>query len=41
MDCLDELRTYAGKQTVELKSPILRLMQIKYKLGQHLKKLKA
>ncbi len=41
MDCLDELRTYAGKQTVELKSPILRLMQIEYKLGQHLKKLKA
>ena len=35
MDCLDELRTYAGKQTVELKSPILRLMQIEYKLGRH------
>jgi hypothetical protein len=38
MDCLDELRNYAGNQTEELKSPILRLMQIEYKLGRHLTK---
>lgn len=35
LDCLDDLRTYAGKQTKELKSPILRLMQIEYKLRRH------
>jgi hypothetical protein len=35
LDCLDNLRTYAGKQSEELKSPILRLMQIEYKLGRH------
>lgn len=35
LDCLDELRLYAGKQTEELKSPILRFMQIEYRLGIH------
>ena len=35
LDCLDELRAFAGKKTEELKSPILRLMQIEYKLGNH------
>jgi hypothetical protein len=28
LSCIKELRNYAGKQTKELKSPILRLMQI-------------
>ncbi len=35
LNCLDELRNYAGNQTEELKSPILRLMQIEYKLKRH------
>ena len=35
LDCLDELRAYAGKQTEELKSPILRFMQIEYRLDIH------
>jgi hypothetical protein len=38
LDCLYDLRTYAGNQTEELKSPILRLMQIEYKLGRHMTK---
>ncbi|WP_066839819.1 hypothetical protein [Rufibacter ruber] len=38
LDCLDELREYAGRQTEELKSPILRFMQIEYRLGIHVTK---
>ena len=38
-DCLKQLREFASKETKELKSPILRLMQIEEKLGEHLKKL--
>lgn len=34
--CLDELRAYAKKETKELKSPVLRMMQIEEKLGEHL-----
>ena len=37
--CLDQLRAYAAKETKELKSPILRLMQIEEKLAKHLKRL--
>jgi hypothetical protein len=37
---LDQLRAYAAKETKELKSPILRLMQIEEKLSKHLKRLK-
>ena len=36
-ECLASLRSYAGKQTEELKTPILRLMQIEEKLKKHLK----
>lgn len=35
--CLGELRAYAAKETKELKSPVLRLMQIEEKLAKHLK----
>jgi len=35
LDCLDELRLYVGGQTEEMKSPILRFMQIEYRLGIH------
>jgi len=38
MDCLEELRKYARKETKELKSPVLRLFQIEEKLREHLKK---
>lgn len=37
--CLQELREYAAKETKELKSPILRLMQIEEKLSKHIKRL--
>jgi len=37
--CLSELRTYASKQTKELKSPVLRYLQIESYLSKHLKKL--
>lgn len=37
--CLAELRSYAAKETKELKSPILRLMQIEEKLSKHIEKL--
>lgn len=37
--CLTELREYAAKETKELKSPVLRLMQIEEKLSKHLSKL--
>lgn len=34
--CLKELRAYAAKETKELKSPLMRLMQIEEKLSKHL-----
>lgn len=37
-ECLKELREYAAKETKELKSPILRLMQIEERLKNHLHK---
>jgi len=37
--CLAKLRAYAAKETKELKSPILRLMQIEEKLSKHLGRL--
>jgi len=39
--CLEELRAYAKKETKELKSPVLRLMQIEEKLDKHLRKLRV
>ncbi len=38
--CLQRLREYAAKETKELKSPIMRLMQIEEKLFKHVRKLK-
>ncbi len=38
-NCLAQLRQYAAKETKELKSPILRLMQIEEKLAKHTAKL--
>ncbi|MFW5427087.1 MAG: hypothetical protein ACKE8R_07525 [Methylophagaceae bacterium] len=37
--CLSKLREYAAKETKELKSPILRLMQIEEKLAKHVSRL--
>ena len=37
--CLQQLRDFAAKETKELKSPILRLMQIEEKLFKHVSKL--
>ena len=39
--CLDQLRAYASKETKELKSPVLRMMQIEEKLSKHLRLLKV
>ena len=39
-ECLDKLREFARKETKELKSPVLRMMQIEEKLSSHLLKLK-
>jgi hypothetical protein len=36
--CLDALREHAARETKELKSPVLRLMQIEEKLKKHLSK---
>ena len=36
---LKQLREYAAKETKELKSPILRLMQIEEKLAKHVAKI--
>ncbi|GAA05754.1 hypothetical protein [Photobacterium leiognathi] len=36
--CLAQLRSYAAQETKELKSPILRLMQIEEKLNKHVNK---
>jgi hypothetical protein len=41
LNCLTQLRKYAAKETKELKSPILRLMQIEEKLKKHVPKLKV
>jgi len=37
--CFDELRAFASRETKELKSPVLRFLQIEEKLDKHLKKL--
>ena len=37
--CLDELRAFTARETKELKSPVLRFMQIEEKLKKHLDKL--
>ncbi len=39
-ECLSELRTYAARESKELKSPVLRLYQIEEQLEKHLKKLR-
>lgn len=39
-ECLDQLREHARKETKELKSPVLRTMQIEEKLKKHLELLK-
>lgn len=39
--CLDQIRDFARSETKELKSPVLRLMQIEEKLNTHLEKLRA
>jgi len=36
--CLDALRAYARRETKEMKSPVLRIMQIEEKLAKHLSK---
>jgi hypothetical protein len=36
-NCLQKLRKYASKKTEELKSPVLRMMQIEEKLKKRLK----
>lgn len=36
--CLSELRKYSGEQTEELRTPILRFMQIEEKLNKHTSK---
>lgn len=38
--CLSQLRQYAANETKELKSPILRLMQIEERLTKHLERLR-
>lgn len=38
-NCLKELRKYASKETKELKSVILRFMQVESYLDNHLKKI--
>ena len=37
--CLSELREYARSETKELKSPVLRLMQVEEYLGKHIARL--
>ena len=39
LNCLLQLREYAAKETKELKSPMLRLMQIEEKLAKHVSKI--
>ena len=38
LDCLNELREFAKRETKELKSPVLRLMQVEEYLKKHTKK---
>ena len=38
LNCLNELRTFAKNETKELKSPVLRLMQVEEYLKKHTKK---
>jgi hypothetical protein len=38
LNCLNELRAFAKKETKELKSPVLRLMQVEEYLKKHTKK---
>jgi hypothetical protein len=38
-DCLVQLREYAFKETKELKSPVLRFMQIEENLNRHLRRI--
>ncbi len=38
MDCLIEMHNYAGRETKELKCPVLRLLQIEEHLRKHLEK---
>lgn len=38
-DCLEELREYARNETKELKSPVLRFMQVEEYLGKHVGKI--
>jgi hypothetical protein len=40
-ECLGELRNYAARETKELRSPVLRMMQIEEKLAKHLKLLRV
>lgn len=40
-ECLAALRSYVAKETKELKSPVLRLMQIEEKLSKHIERLEA
>lgn len=40
-NCLKQLRAYAAKETKELKSPVLRMMQIEEKLAEHVPKLRV
>lgn len=40
-ECLKKLREYAQQETKELKSPVLRLMQIEEKLSKHLTRLRV
>ena len=39
LSCLEELRDYARKETKELKSPVLRLMQVEEYLKKYVEKL--
>ncbi len=39
LECLKKLRNYASKETKELKSPVLRLMQVEEYLKKHVSKL--
>ena len=40
MRCIKELKEYAANTTTELKSPIMRYMQIESKLERHINKTK-
>ena len=38
LQCLDELRDYARKESKDIKSPVVRLMQVEEALKKHLGK---